>query len=97
MVPHNEPEPESNPSAPEAEDSPNVEPNQPNEEEAPATEPAPIIPEVIFPEDELPTTRPPAADFSTVGTGSVFAISCSLLTVLIIVICIGIFIITRLF
>jgi hypothetical protein len=97
MDPHNEPDRKSSPPSSEADANPSEEPTRPNEEEAPATEPAPIIPEVVFPEDEQATARPPAADFSTVGTGSVFAISCSLLTVLIIVICIGIFIITRLF
>jgi hypothetical protein len=96
MDPHNEPDPEPSPPAFEMDTNLNEEPNRPNEE-APATEPAPIIPEVVFPEDEQSAAQTPAADFSTVGTGSVFAISCSLLTILIIVICIGIFIITRLF
>jgi hypothetical protein len=67
------------------------------DDSAPASGPAPIVPELIFPEDEQPSIQTPEADFSTVGTGSVFAISCSLLTILIIVICVGFFILTRLF
>jgi hypothetical protein len=97
MDPHNDPDPESSLPMSEADTNPIEESRQPDEVEAPAKEPVPIIPEVVFPEDVQPLSQTPAADFSTVGTGSVFAISCSLLTVLIIVICIGIFIITRLF
>jgi hypothetical protein len=67
------------------------------DDSVPASEPAPVIPELIFPEDEQPRIQTQEADFSTVGTGSVFAISCSLLTILIIVICVGFFILTRLF
>ncbi len=97
MDPHNEPEPESSLPKSAADDNLIEESTQQENVEAPATEPAPLIPEVVYPEDEQLPAQTPAADFSTVGTGSVFAISCSLLTILIIVICIGIFIITRLF
>src|SRR5262245_8702509 len=97
MDQHNDQDQAISPPEPEADTQPMQEPPQPEDVEAPAPEPAPIIPEVIFPEDEQPRPQTPEADFSTVGTGSVFAISCSLLTVLIIFICIAIFIVTRLF
>lgn len=69
----------------------------PDASEAPASKPAPVVPEIIFPEDEQQPRPAPEADFSTVGTGSVFAISCTFLTILIIVICVGIFVVVRLF
>jgi hypothetical protein len=87
----------ANPEEPQSDSEPVDEPKEVSDTSAPASEPAPVVPELIFPEDEQPRIQSPEADFSTVGTGSVFAISCSLLTILIIVICVGFFILTRLF
>src|SRR3954453_22526564 len=75
MDPHNDQVPASNSPEPEADTKPIGESTQAEEIEAPATEPAPIIPEIFFPEDERPSAQTPVADFSTVGTGSVFSIS----------------------
>jgi hypothetical protein len=87
----------ANPEEPQHDSGPIDETNDISDASAPASEPAPVVPELIFPEDEQPRIQTQEADFSTVGTGSVFAISCSLLTILIIVICVGFFILTRLF
>jgi hypothetical protein len=97
MGPHSDRDQESSASAPESDTEPITEARDSSDAEAPAAEPAPVVPEIIFPEDEQPPRQTPEADFSTVGTGSVFAISCSLLTILIILGCIGFFILTRLF
>jgi hypothetical protein len=67
-----------------------------DDDSAPAQEPAPLIPEIV-PADQPLQTETPAADFSTVGTGSFFAVSCSLLTVLIVFVCVAFFIIFRVF
>jgi hypothetical protein len=70
---------------------------QPAEEpQAPASQPAPLIPEIV-PADQPLQRETPAPDFSTVGTGSVFAISCTLLTFLIIFVCVAFFILFRVF
>jgi hypothetical protein len=70
-----------------------------DDDSAPAPEPAPLIPEIVPADQPLrgPEGEPPTADFSTVGTGSFFAISCSLLTVLIVFVCVAFFIIFRVF
>jgi hypothetical protein len=68
----------------------------PNDDSAPADEPAPVVPEIV-PADHPLQGETPAADFSTVGTGSVFAISCTLLTFLIVFVCVAFFIIFRVF
>jgi hypothetical protein len=83
------------------------EPNEPVEEpvindsidedaSAPAPEPAPVVPEIV-PADQPLLPEAPAADFSTVGTGSVFAISCSVLAFLFVLACVGFFILFRVF
>jgi hypothetical protein len=63
---------------------------------ASANEPAPVIPEIV-PADQPLQGETPAADFSTVGTGSVFAISCTLLSILFVFICVAFFILFRVF
>jgi hypothetical protein len=91
MDPSNEPTGESNEpiddSAPE---------EKTNKASAPADEPAPVVPEIV-PADHPLQGETPDADFSTVGTGSVFAISCTLLTFLIVFVCVAFFIIFRVF
>jgi hypothetical protein len=67
-----------------------------NNDSAPADEPAPVVPEIVPADHPLQGEAPPA-DFSTVGTGSVFAISCTLLTILIVFVCVGFFILFRVF
>jgi hypothetical protein len=67
-----------------------------NNASAPAEEPAPVVPEIV-PADHPLQSETPGADFSTVGTGSVFAISCTLLTFLIVFVCVAFFIIFRVF
>jgi hypothetical protein len=91
MDPSNEPTGESD----EPIDDPG--PNEiPSDDSAPADEPAPVVPEIV-PADHPLQGETPGADFSTVGTGSVFAISCTLLTFLIVFVCVAFFIIFRVF
>jgi hypothetical protein len=54
------------------------------------------VPEIVPADHPLQGEMSPA-DFSTVGTGSVFAISCTLLTILIVFVCVAFFIVFRVF
>jgi len=95
MDPHNDPTDDSDHPA----DEPAGEPDSDeiaDDASAPADEPAPVVPEIV-PANHPLQGETPAADFSTVGTGSFFAISCTLLTILIVFVCVAFFILFRVF